>query len=802
MQTVWQDIHYGFKLLAKNPGFTAVAVFSLALGIGLNSTIFCLVDRIILRPLPVDRPDQLVTIKIRTEKGSASNSLAYPNYLELRSESKSLSGIIGTQYHGALLSNGQTSELIPSEVSTRNYFTVLGVRPYVGRFFSDADNDLAETVAVISYGLWQRRFGANPEIVGKTIEISRRQVTLIGVAPRGFGGIRRPATTTDVWYPAERTGSVLTGPQAEDFELLGRLAPGTSIEKANAEVDTIVRRLTPISPNAEKIVAGRLAFEAKEYSDRFGILGFSLMAIAGLILLIACVNVSNLLLARSQARRKEIAIRVAIGGSRLRLIRQLLTESLVLSLVAAAIGFLLTRWTTQALPSFLPAMPIRLIPEISPDARVLGFAAGLAFLTTLIFALIPALHASKLDLVPLLNEPAGTGQTGRRYLGRSALVIGQLCISLVLLTQSGLLAKSLLRGLQADVGFEKKDMLVSQFALGMYEYDNNQAKAFFDGLLERLQALPGVRHVSLAARVPLSFAGGGRTQQVSIPGEKALQKIKYNMVGLNYFRTMGTRILKGRDFTSQDFGTGIRAVLVSEAFERRFWPAADPIAQVIQIGEPPQVEAATIVGVVQDGPINYIGEDPVLYMYLPFVRRLDNDVTVLAETAGDPRSFAGPFRQTVHALDKNVMPYLVTTLKATVREGLFESEIMASFMGAFGLLGLTLASFGLYGIVSYSAAQRTREIGLRMALGARRSDALRMVLSHGLKLALAGTVIGLPIAVAVSYSMRTAFYHVSPADPSAVLGTAFLLTAVALLASYIPARRATRVDPMTALRHQ
>jgi putative ABC transport system permease protein len=530
MQGLWQDIRYGFKLLVKNPGFTAAAIFSLTIGIGLNSTIFCLVDRLILQPLPVERPDELVLITIRTEKGGLLTSLPYPEYLELRNQCKALSGVIGSARHGAILSNGEVSEFLLVEIVTRNYFSVLGVKPHLGRVFRDGDKDATAAVAVISYGLWQRRFGGDPAIVGKAIELTRRQVTVIGIAPRGFGGTDRPRAATDVWYPAEMWGSSVTRLRGEEFDLLGRVAAGISIGRALAEVDAVVRRLTPSNLTADRITGASVASEAKDYFRKFGILGLFLMAVTGLILLIACVNVSNLLLARSQARRKEIAVRLALGGSRLRLTRQLLTEGFVLSLASAAVGWLLTRWAVQALPALLPPMPVRMLPEITLDARVLGFTIGLAFLSTLVFALIPALHASKLDLVPMLSESAG--------------------------------------------------------------------------------------------------------------------------------------------------------------------------------------------------------------------------------------------------------------------------------MGSFGLLGLILASFGLYGIVSYTVSQRTREIGLRMALGAQRGDALRMVLRQGLTLALSGAALGLPLAMVVSHYLRSVLYQVSPTDPVAVGGTVLLLAGVALFASYIPARRATKVDPIVALRHQ
>jgi predicted permease len=798
---LWQDLRYGLRMLRKNPGFTAVAVFSLALGIGLNSTMFCLVDQLLLQPLPVDHPGEVVLIKIRTEKGGMSRSLPYPEYLELRKQSKSLSGIVGMQRHVSVITGGEVSELLPTECVTRNYFSVLGVKAQVGRVFREDDANQGDPVVVISDGLWQSHFGRSPAIVGKTIELTKRNVTVIGVVTRGFEGVQRPLSTTDVWYPAGGFGSNLSGPKAEDFSLMGRLASGVPSSGAQAEVDTIVRHLVRNDPTADKILGATVLIEAEDYVRGFGVLGFLVMTVTGLILLIACVNVSNLLLARSQARRKEIAVRLALGGSRMRLIRQLLTENLVLSLIAAAFGLLLTRWAIQALPALLPPMPMRMLPDLTPDMRVVGFGIGLALLTTLIFALIPALHASRLDVVPLLAESPGTGQSGRRYRGRNALVVGQLCISLVLLTQSGLLIMSLVRGLQADVGFEKKNMLLSQFALGIYSYDGNQARAFFQILQERVQAFPGVKQVSLAARFPLSWSGGGRAQPVFVPGAQAPESIKYNMVGPNYFRTMGTRILRGRDFTSLDFGSNAKVVLVSEAFARHFWPKGDSLGKTIYFGNPSQANVSTIIGVVQDGPVNAIGENPQPYMYLPLVRGFNGELTMLVETAGDPGDLAGAFRQAVHMTDKRVSPLLMSTLNETIRQGLYDREMAVTFLGSLGLLGLLLASFGLYGIISYTFSQRTREIGLRMALGAQPSDARRMVLRHGLRLALLGTAIGIPIAVMVSYSFESVLYQVSPADPRALVGTALLLVAVALFASYIPARRATKIDPMVALRH-
>jgi len=468
--------------------------------------------------------------KIRTEKGGLSGSLPYPEYLELRKQSKSLSGVAGMQRRVSVLTGGEVSELLPTENVTRNYFSVLGVNAQIGRVFREEDENPADPVVVISDELWRSHFGRNPGIVGKTIELTKKKVTVIGIAPKGFGGVQRPLTTTDVWCPAEESRAILSGPRAEEFSLIGRVAAGVPTLGAQAEVDTIVRHLVRNNPAADKILEAIVQVEAEYYFKGFAVAGFLVMAITGLILLIACVNVSNLLLARSQARRKEIAIRLALGGSRMRLTRQLMTESLVLSLAAAALGLLLTQWAIQALPALLPPMPMRVVPELSPDTRVVSFAIGLAFLTTLIFALIPSLHASRLSLVSLLNESAGTGQSGRRYRGRNALVVGQLCISLVLLAQSGLLIKSLVRGLQADVGFEKKNMLLAQFALGMYSYDGNQAQAFLQALQERVRAFPDVKQVSLAGRFPLSFSGGGRVQQVFFPGEQVPQAIKYNIV--------------------------------------------------------------------------------------------------------------------------------------------------------------------------------------------------------------------------------------------------------------------------------
>jgi predicted permease len=802
VHSLWQDIRYGFKLLVKNPGFTAAAIFSLTIGIGLNSTIFCLVDRMILQPLPVERPDELVLIRIHLERGGSSLSLPYPEYLDLRDQCRTLAGIIGSSRHGAILSNGDVSELLLKEVVTGNYFTVLGIKPRLGRFFLDNDKDANTPIAVISYGLWQRRFGGDPAIVGKAIELTRQQITVIGVAPRGFGGTNRPATTTDVWYPAETWNSSLTGPRSEEFDLLGRVASGVPIKRAQAEVDTVVRRLIPSDPAADKITGAIVAFESKDYFDRLGILGYFVLSVTASILLLACVNVSNLLLARSQGRRKEIAIRLALGGSRLRLTRQLLTESLVLSLASALVGWLLTHWAVRALPSLMPPMPMRLMPEITPDARVLGFTIGLAFLSTLVFALIPALHASKLELVPMLNESAGASQGGRRYLGRSGLVVGQLCISLVLLTQSALLVKSFIRSLQADVGFEKRDMLLADFALSIYQYNENQARAFYQTLQERLHALTGVKHVSLARRVPLSLSGGGRNQPVVLPGEQIPRNIRYNEVGSDYFQTIGTRILKGRSFSSQDIASSAKVILVNQTFARRFWPGGEPLGQMLRIGDSSQGQAFTIVGVVQDGPINRIGEEPEPYLYQPFVRGFGNELTLMVETSGDPGILATQFRQIVRAIDNNVAFISLGTLKGTIRQGLYEQEMMATFMGSFGFLGLILASFGLYGIISYTVSQRTREIGLRMALGAQRGDALRMVLRQVLWLVFLGVAIGLPLAMVASSLLRTVLSQVSPTDLTAVGATVIVLCAVALLAGYIPARRAADVDPIVALRQQ
>jgi len=793
-------------MLVRNPSLAAVAVFSLSAGITFTSVMFSLVDGMWLRPSPFKDTDRVIRVFASSERHRYSG-FSYPDFLELQRQMQSLSGLAAVQYRGANLFREELSEQLIVAVVSRNFFSVLGIRPHLGQFFSEDDETAlkGEPVVVLSHDLWQRSFGGNPDVVGKPIRLSGRSVVVMGIAPPSFSGARR-MVPSDVWYPIETWGrpAERATRDVRAFDLVGRLCPSYTVRQAQAEAETIFKRLDLKEPATRMDQQALVLSEARFQYEGSALYSLLPMGIVSAVLLIACANVSGLLLAKAEVRRREMAIRLALGAGRARLVRQLLTEGILLSLIAVAVSLLLAHWMISSLPAILPPRLASVDFGARLDVRVVAFTVIIGVLTTLLFSLAPALYASRPALVPVLKGDLVPSGPRRKCDGLNALVVSQLALALILTTLASLLVKSLFKCHASDLGFDKKKkiLLADLGPPGDEEY----VRTFYRQLKERLRALPGVKRVSLARCVPFSLIGGGVTQKVFLSPDRTSAgaggwAIKFNLVDPEYFRTMGIQILRGRDFNEHDGHSGQRAVMINDTMAKRFWPKEDPIGKWIRIGDA-NSEPAQIVGLVQGGKYNAIDEPPEPYFYIPFAQMYWVEMTLIVETAVDPAALVHPVRKEIRSLSKTIDLYPMNTMQEYVRSAMFVWDVMTKLLTFLGLLGLGLASIGLYGLISYAVNRRTQEIGIRMALGAQRRDVLKTVMRRGGWLVVIGVALGLPIALASAHVLRGFLYEVRPVDPAVVALSVVVLLGVAALATYLPARKATKVDPMVALRYE
>jgi predicted permease len=797
MGTLLQDLRYGARMLRRNPGFAAIAIVSLALGIGAASTVFSLVDTLLFRPAGARDDDQIVRLYTKT-LSRAYGGFSYPDYVDLQRQNKVFSGITVIDRHGfAVVENGRHVVVLGQNVSP-SYFDVVGVQPAIGRgFLPGEDAAGSPDVVVLSHGYWQRRFGGDPAVIGKTVAINNRPATIVGIAPRDFQGTEMVGG--EMWLAAKNDGARL----ARYLEVLARLRPGVSPNQAQAEMDTLVKALGEAFPDKNKIVGASVVSESLTLKKR--IMGSVPLVLVGFVLLIACATVENLLLARAEARRHEIALRQALGATRIRLLRQLLTEGMILSLIAGAFGLLLTEWLIRFLPSLLPAYGFQLPYDFRIGARVLMFAIGATALTVLVFGLAPALESLRQDLLPALQGEEGGALLGFRGLsGRKLLVIGQVAISLVLIVGAGLLTRSLLKLNRVDLGFEKKPLLLMMVANP--GRSAAQAMAFQDELLARATAIPGVRRATCTSRVPLSGSGGGATQSVYLegairPSGDETVPVRFSVVGADYFPIMGTRVLRGRYFEATDTRQSQGVVLVNQTMAGRFWPSQDPLGKHFRTGGRDGKDWE-VIGVTQDGKYLRVADPPEPYIYFPLSQMFRSEVTLVVETSVDPASISDVLMRQVRAMNRDLWALDAVTLKEHVRSAMWEQNALARLIGGFGGMALLLTCVGLYGVVTYAVSRRTREIGVRMALGATRAGVLRQVLSQGLVLSLIGTAIGWAGAAGLTRFLSSVLYGISPFDPLVFAASPLLMIGVTLLATFIPARKAMRVDPQLALRHQ
>ena len=808
MRTLIQDLRYGLRLLARSPGFTAIALLTLTLGIGATAAIFSVVDAVLLRALPYREPQRLVSVfEDAGARGFPRNTPAPANYADWKAQAHVFEDVaaVADRVFSLTGSGSDPDEVLGAGV-TGNLFSVLGAKPALGRaFLPEEDRPGAAHVAVLSHGLWKRRFGADPGLVGREIMMNGEKRIVIGVMPPGFS---YPSRDTEIWTPIALTPEQLGDRGSHYLHVVARLRPAVTLAEANAELQVLCNRLARAYPDTN---AGISRFYAEPLHDtytrdaRTALL--VLMAAVACILLIACANIANLLLSRATGRQREIAVRTALGAARARIVRQMLTESALLAAGGGALGILLAAWCFNFLKNLIPVDLSRSV-TLALDVRVLAFAVAIALASSFLFGMAPALQVSKIELNEVLKE-GGRGSAGsRRRIFRSLLVVGEVALSLILLVGSGLLIESFghLRGL--DPGFRADHVLTLRLYDALKYHDFTKRSAFFDRVLERVAALPGVKVAGFTSALPLTWDGG--TNSFTTEGMPADPTVSYDannrVVTPGYFEAMRIPLRRGRLFDKGDGPNAAPVVLINETMARKFWPRQDPIGKRIKFGDPQdKTPWCRIVGVVGDVRQMRLNEPPRQEMYYPYWQAKDNwmaprDLTI--RTSGDPLRLAGAMRQAVWSIDRDQPISYVMTLDDLLDEEVSERRVQAALLGGLAGLALILACVGIYGVLSYLVTQRTREIGVRVALGADAADVFRTVAGQGMTLAGLGIAAGLAGALALSRLLGSLLFGVNATDPLTYLGAVAVFGAVALLACYFPARRAARVDPLVALRYE
>jgi predicted permease len=826
MESWIQDLRFATRMLAKKPSFTLVAVLSLALGIGANTTIFSLVNALLLRSLPVEEPERLVSIYTKDEKNPGFGALSHLNWKDYREQNRVFSGVLGYDWTPMSVAAGQgntkgEAQLAFGQLVSGNYFDLLGVEPALGRTFLPEEDATpgAHPVVVVSHELWEERLGADPRAVGRTIRVNGSAYTVIGVAPAEFTGTDigvRP----ELWIPMAMNRQIKPNDEINWYDerrglfvnSIGRLRPGVTLAQARADLEAIARRLQqeyPADDKGRSVQLLPLTQAAVHPQVRGGVVAAStlLMVVTGLVLLIACANVANLLLARATARRKEIAVRLSQGAARGRVVRQLLTESLLLALLGGLGGLVVLFVARRALLAFLPTLPfaIDVTLDLGLDARVLGFTLGLSLLTGLLFGLVPALQTSRPEMVSALkNEAPPAAQGRRRFNARNLLVAGQVALSLVSLIAAGLFLRSLGEAQKIDPGFDPKPLAVLSFDAGLQGWDAPRIQQFFRDVRERVGGLPGVEAAALAGAGPFQgsffrsvFLEGGARDDGTL--------IQVNEVGPGYFTTLGVPLVRGRVFDERDRKGSLPVVVINQTMAERFWPGKDPVGRRFKFfGDAAPVQ---VVGVVRDIKYSNLGEAPQPYIYQPLEQRSSTGVTLIARVRsdnrhGDPAAVLPAIQRELRSMAPEMPLTGVAAVPRLLDDTLWAPRAGASLLALFGLLALVLAALGLYGVMSYSVTQRSREIGIRMALGAHRRDVLSLLVGQGMSVVGVGAALGLALAFLATRFTASMLFGVSPTDPVAFGVTSALLGTVALMAVLVPAQRATEVDPVVVLRYE
>ncbi|MFN2452747.1 MAG: ABC transporter permease [Pyrinomonadaceae bacterium] len=805
MKTLLQDLRYGARLLLKRPAYTAMTVLTLALGIGANSAIFSVVDAVLLNPLPFVEPDRLVYMEgADLRDGSKGGAISPPDFLDYREQNHVFERLAAFQpLSFTVTGNGSESERIPAARVSAGFFETLGVAPIGGgrTFLAEEEQEGRNGIVIISYGLWQRRFGGDPKAVGQTLTINGQNAQIVGIMPNGFQYPRE----AEMWTPIAFKTPPMSLRRSHFLWAIGRLKQGVSFDQAQAGMTAIARQLEQQYPDSNKNFGAGLTLLPERTVGELRQTLLLLAAAVCFVLLIACANVANLTLARGAARHREIAIRSALGASRARVVRQLLTESVLMALIGGALGLLLAVWSVDLLVSLSPENLPRL-KEVTTDWRVVGFTFVVSIVTGVLFGLAPALASSKTNLTDTLKEGSrGLTGTGRQRL-RSLLVVSEVALSLMLLIGAGLLIKSFVRLSQVDTGFKPENVLTMQLTLTRAKYPEKQQRAaFFNQLLERIETLPGAEAAGTVSELPLS--GQENDTFFTIEGKPTVafgsteNDANIRVVSTDYFRAIGIPLIKGRTFTNRDTLDAPNTILVSESFARRYLPNEDPIGKrlTIDFGQPWTGEIAGVVGNIRHSSL---AQETGGEMYVSGAQTPPFSTNLVVRTPVDPSKMTAAIRNEVQALDKDLPLYNIKTMERRISESAAQPRFRTLLVGLFACLALVLASVGIYGVISYSVTQRTHEIGLRMALGAQGRDVFKLVIKQGMQLALAGVGLGLIGAFIVTRVMSSLLYGVSATDPVTFAGITLLLTFVALFACYIPARRATKVDPMVALRYE
>ena len=814
MNNLFQDLRYGFRLLSKNLGFTAVVVLTLALGIGANTAIFSVMNAVLLHPLPVAWPDRLVTVwKVNTKTGGDGVQVSYPDFNDWRAQSQSFEKMAAFRGRDLTVTGMGEAFRLRGATTTSDLFPLLGVAPRLGRVFTPEEDRAGNHSAILSDTLWRTRFKADPNAVGRTISINSQSYTIVGVMPPKFAF---PISTdpVELWIGAavdnEGAGALTNQRGNHAIEVIGRLKPGVSLAQAQSEVSRITDALQKQYPGENPDFGALVVpfFERVVGDVKLALM--LLLGAVGCVLLIACGNIANLLLARAATQQKEVAVRAALGANRWRVIRQLLTESILLALLGGVAGLLLAWWGTDLLLKLVPGGLPR-VTETALSARVLGFTLLISVLTGMLFGLVPALHSFRLDLVTTLKDAgrsSSDGGSGNRT--RNALIVTQVAVAFVLLVCAGLLAGSFWRLQQVNPGFDPKNVLTFRVSLPTSKYERNeQIESFYQRLSERIAALPGVTSASAVSVLPLSgqnSAVGFSIEGIPTDPNNAFPHESYlRITRPEYFNTMGITLLQGRDFDARDTLQGNAVVIINETLARKHFPGQNPLGRRISPSfaiDDRGTLAREIIGVVKDVHHASLREESGNEIYAPHSQAPFNTLTMVARTSSDPQALIASVRREVIALDSELPVFNVRTLEETLSRSVAQPRFNTLLLAIFAGLALLLTAIGLYGVMAYSVTQRTRELGIRLALGAQRSNVLSLVIRQGMMLAGIGLGVGTVVAFALTRLMESFLFGVSATDPLTFGGIALLLAVVALAACFIPARRATKVDPMVALRYE
>ena len=823
MQILWQDLRYGARMLLRKPGFTLIVVITLALGIGANTAIFSVTDKLLVRSLSVKTPDQLVLINsVSVKPYFVGNAFSYPNFKDYRDQNQVLSGLLAFSTADLELKTNDQIERVHSEYVSGNYFDVLGVAAASGRTFSPEEDKTPGTqpVAVVSDGFWRNRYNADPNLLGQTITVNNIPLTVIGIAPSSFNGmiLEEP---TEIWVPALMHPQLAQSKFIENRKdgwmlLLGRIKDGITQSQAEAGMDLLAAQIKEANTPPGTITKG-MPFSEQHIKFEPGGRGISilrkrfssplklLMGVVGLVLLIACVNVAGLLLARGVARRKEVAVRLALGASGWRVMRQLLTESMLLALAGGATGLLLAPWLVSLLVKMQARLSIAqtLLGE-GVDRRVLAFTALTTFIAGILFGLVPAWQSSKANLVPALkDEGSGSDGSRHRFNFRSLLVVAQLALAIVVLIGAGLCIQSFRNLLAIDPGYRTENLMIVPLELDEKKYDEARGLALQRQAVERLSALPGVEAVSLGQVIPLS--GSNMMSSIFVEGRQPLpdEQMAFDAseVGPRYHETMGINIIAGRGFSEQDRDGAPGVVIISEAMARRLFPGENALGQRLRLDT--SMPTMEIIGISRDIKYHELTETPIPHFDLPALQRnYSNYTNLVLRTKTNAQDLIPAVRGELLALDSSLALSDMTTMSEQIGKALSATRLASTLIGVFGLVALLLASLGLYGVMAWMVSRRTREIGIRMALGAQHSNVLTLIIRQGMLLVVVGAVLGLGVAFVTMRLIESQLFGVSATDPLIFSGVAVLLIAVALLACWIPARRAAKVDPMIALRYE